>query len=45
VWRFIDEMWSVSLDRLKHAAEREAARTTSITGTPDATTDWEPDVP
>jgi DNA-binding transcriptional ArsR family regulator len=27
VWRFIDDMWSDRLERLKHAAEREAART------------------
>src|SRR5690349_22345293 len=38
VWRFIDEMWSVSLDRLKHAAEREAARTGSTAGSTRATT-------
>src|SRR5690349_14945222 len=30
VWRFIDEMWSDRLERLKHAAEREAARTDGI---------------
>jgi DNA-binding transcriptional ArsR family regulator len=27
VWRFIDDMWSDRLERLRHAAEREAART------------------
>jgi len=36
VWRFIDEMWSVSLDRLKDAAEREAARTTTTIEETDA---------
>jgi DNA-binding transcriptional ArsR family regulator len=30
VWRFIDEMWSDRLDRLKHAVEREAARTRKL---------------
>ena len=30
VWRFIDEMWSDRLERLKHAAEHEAARTDGI---------------